>query len=231
VGADGRVLATDLDPRFVDEIDAPNLEVRRHDITTDEVPERAFDLVHARAVLEHLRPPARAEALRRMVAALKPGGWLLAESGDYASWTPATALPEERAAFFRRASAAVFQALPVDFFYGRHLPEEMQAHGLVEVAAEGRVPVLRGASPASRTWRLTWAAAGERITASGVLTRKELEGFVALHDDPDFAWLGPVAVAAWGRRSTAPEPGTVQEERRPAAAGDGDRPRPDGARP
>src|SRR5262245_60645354 len=44
VGATGHVLATDLDTRFLDALDAPNLEVRRHDITTDELPEGAFDL-------------------------------------------------------------------------------------------------------------------------------------------------------------------------------------------
>ena len=109
VGATGHVLATDLDTRFLDALDAPTLEVRRHDITTDALPEGAFDLIHIRAVLEHLPPPARAAALGRMVAALKPGGWLLAESGDYVSWTPATALPAERAACFVRPPRPSFR--------------------------------------------------------------------------------------------------------------------------
>ncbi|HEX2513452.1 MAG TPA: hypothetical protein VH257_02020, partial [Chloroflexota bacterium] len=116
------------------------------------------------------------------------------------SWTPAAELPAERAALFARASAAVFRALPVDLYYGRCLPEDLQAHGLVEVAAEGRVPLVRGASPASRIWRTAWVTLSERFAAPDVLTRQELEDFIALHDDPDFVWLGPVAVAAWGHR-------------------------------
>ena len=39
-----------------------------------------FDLVHARLVLVHV--PDRARALATMVAALRPGGWLLVEDAD-----------------------------------------------------------------------------------------------------------------------------------------------------
>ncbi|HZM84459.1 MAG TPA: class I SAM-dependent methyltransferase [Candidatus Limnocylindrales bacterium] len=40
----------------------------------------AFDVIHARAVLTHL--PERDEVLARLVAALRPGGWLLIEDVD-----------------------------------------------------------------------------------------------------------------------------------------------------
>src|SRR5262245_47219920 len=133
VGVAGHVLATDLDTRFLEAIDAPSLEVRRHDVTTDALPDRAFDLVHARAVLEHLPRSARERALDRMVAALKPGGWLLAESGDYISWTPLPGVPAQSAALFARASAAIFGLQLIDEFYGRRLPDDLQAHGVVEV--------------------------------------------------------------------------------------------------
>src|SRR5215469_7829387 len=62
---DGSVLATDIDTRWVDTGSLPNLEVIQHDIVTDPLPGGAFDLIHA-----------------RLVAALKPGGWLVAEDFD-----------------------------------------------------------------------------------------------------------------------------------------------------
>jgi ubiquinone/menaquinone biosynthesis C-methylase UbiE len=65
------VVATDIDPRFLDAAGRPNLEVRRHDIASDPLSEAAFDLVHARLVLVHL--PERENALLRIVRALKPG--------------------------------------------------------------------------------------------------------------------------------------------------------------
>jgi ubiquinone/menaquinone biosynthesis C-methylase UbiE len=74
VGPTGHVVATDLYPRFMAGEAAPNLDVRRHDIVTDPLEESAYDLVHARAVLEHI--PARVEALAHMVRAVRPGaGW------------------------------------------------------------------------------------------------------------------------------------------------------------
>src|SRR5262249_59261251 len=57
VGPNGRVVATDLQTKFLETIDAHNLEIRQHDITTDELEADAFDLVSARKVLEHLADP------------------------------------------------------------------------------------------------------------------------------------------------------------------------------
>ena len=71
VGPTGFVLVTDIDTRFLEAMHAPNLEVQRHDIATDPLPESAFDLVHTRLVLQHV--PGRDEALARMAAALKAG--------------------------------------------------------------------------------------------------------------------------------------------------------------
>jgi SAM-dependent methyltransferase len=80
VGPTGRVTVTDIDPVRLTEAPVANLEVLRHDIAADPLPERAFDLVHARLVLMHV--PDRDAALRRMVSALSPGGWLLIEDFD-----------------------------------------------------------------------------------------------------------------------------------------------------
>jgi ubiquinone/menaquinone biosynthesis C-methylase UbiE len=86
VGSAGSVLVTDVDPRYLEFLRAQNVEVRRHNIATDPLPERAFDLIHVRLVLMHV--PEREQALARLVAALKPGGWLVDEEYDSASLLP-----------------------------------------------------------------------------------------------------------------------------------------------
>jgi 2-polyprenyl-3-methyl-5-hydroxy-6-metoxy-1,4-benzoquinol methylase len=48
VGADGSVLATDIDTRYLESLQRPNLEARRHNIAVDPLPEGEFDLIHAR---------------------------------------------------------------------------------------------------------------------------------------------------------------------------------------
>lgn len=58
--------------RFLEALEEPNFEVWRHDVVADELPEAEFDLVHARFLLEHL--PGREGALKKMAAALRPGG-------------------------------------------------------------------------------------------------------------------------------------------------------------
>src|SRR5262245_34426627 len=106
VGPKGKVVATDLQTKFLEAIDAPNLEVRKHDITREELEPDAFDLVSARKVLEHLPDPSA--ALRRMVAALRPGGWLLVEDSDLASFLRVS-FPQR--ARFERAYAIFLEAL------------------------------------------------------------------------------------------------------------------------
>jgi 2-polyprenyl-3-methyl-5-hydroxy-6-metoxy-1,4-benzoquinol methylase len=128
VGSTGRVIATDIDTRFLDALTGPNLEVRRHNIAVDNLPEASFDLVHTRLVLMHL--PARAQILTRLVAALKPGGWLFLEEHDIFPVTAAASGPyaEVWAAFIRAVASA---GCAVD--WARQLPQTLARCGLQAV--------------------------------------------------------------------------------------------------
>ena len=75
-----RVVASDLDPRWLAGRVGSGVEVVRQDVARDDPPGDAFDLVHARLVLSHV--VEREEALRRMVSALRPEGWVLVEDYD-----------------------------------------------------------------------------------------------------------------------------------------------------
>ncbi|MUM28957.1 class I SAM-dependent methyltransferase [Mycobacterium sp. CBMA295] len=98
VGPTGRVVAADLDPRFLDGLPALGIEVRRCDITRDEIEPDAYDLVHCRTMVLHMvDPPA---VLSRMAAAVRPGGWLLS-----ARTTRVPGCVEGDGAALRRAAA------------------------------------------------------------------------------------------------------------------------------
>lgn len=201
VGPDGGALATDLDTRFLDALDTPNVEVRRHDIVTDPLPEASFDLAHARFVVEHL--PDRMAALRPMAAALKPGGWLLIESTDHCSWLPDPSAPAADAALFSAFTAAflqLFRLSGVDVNAGRALYGELRALGLEEIGAEGRVFMARGGSPEAEVWRLTAEQVSERLVAAGLLSADEMARTLALMATPDFAWMEGLVMAGWGRK-------------------------------
>jgi trans-aconitate methyltransferase len=79
-----------------------------------------FDLVHARLVLVHV--PDRARALATMVAALRPGGWLLVEDAD-TGLQPLVCLEEvglaqQHANRLRRAFRELMTHRSADLCYG-----------------------------------------------------------------------------------------------------------------
>jgi len=201
VGPTGNVIATDLDTRFLTALDEPNLDIRQHDITRDLLPEHAFDLIHARFVLEHLAD--RAAALHSIVAALAPGGWLLVEETDSASWLPAPEASAEAAALFvhwTHAFVTLCQSTGVDPYAGRRGAGELRALGLSEIDAEGRVYIVRGGTPQAEVWRLTAEQVRPRIVAEGYLSEAEIAQVVALLADPSFAWMEGLVMATWGRK-------------------------------
>ena len=81
VGPTGRVVATDVNIQLLERIKLSNFEAIKHDITVDSPPENGFDFVHSRWLLHHLPRPD--VAIRRMIEALRPGGWLLLEEVDF----------------------------------------------------------------------------------------------------------------------------------------------------
>ena len=76
VSPGGTVVAIDLDIRFIE--NESGVEARKGNILEAELEGDTYDLVHCRALLHHLRGKEVA-ALRRMAAALRPGGVLVAE--------------------------------------------------------------------------------------------------------------------------------------------------------
>ena len=119
VGGSGHVVATDLEPRLLEAINASNLEVWRHDILREPLPEAAFDLVHARAVLGFLPYPA--ETIGKMAAALKPGGWLLVEASDSVSAIPDPSMTPAAIALSTKGRDAIVKHCGWDGEYGRRL--------------------------------------------------------------------------------------------------------------
>jgi len=196
VGPAGAVTATDLDTRYLAALAETNLEVRRHDIVADALESDAFDLVHARLVLEHV--PERDLALQKLIAALKPGGRLLIESVDYISGVPVSVLGAREHERSQTVRLTEFGKAGLDAGYGRRLPAVLHAAGLQGVGNEGRVWVMEGGSPGARWFKLSMEQVRERLTGEGKLSAGEIDRMLELFDDPDWAALSPIVMAAWG---------------------------------
>ena len=203
VGSTGRVVATDLDPRFLDGHGRANLEVRKHDIATDPLEEAAFDVVHARLVLEWV--PDWQRALERMISALRPGGWLVVENGDWGGvMTPAMAHytdPPEHAALYERiirASQDCLRAAQFDANFGARLVRGLIDAGLVNIAGEAHTPLVAGGTEKWVPGMVEFMA--DRLVATGLVTVSDIESFLALTADPSFRYAASVLATVWGQR-------------------------------
>lgn len=204
-GPTGHVLVTDIDPRFLSVLttpDHPTIEIQRHDIGTDPMPARSFDLIHARLVLIHV--PAREQALQQMVTALKPGGWLVIDDFDVTLLnrtyltTDATA-----AALYQKMKAAQDRLMAVhgvDLAWGRSLYQRLRAQGLLDVGMEGYLVVREGRSPGARLECANFEQIREEAVSAGLITNEEVEQVLTLLADPEFAISASVMFTAWGRR-------------------------------
>ena len=198
----GSVLATDLDTTVLRELEHPDLEVRIHDVLTDELPEREFDLVHARLLLAWLADPER--GLQRMLAALKPGGCMLVEEMDFHTIAPDAGLDPATGALFTRVvdahNAVLAEQHSFDPFCGRGVDRALSTAGLSQVGSEGRLSIWRGGEPGGRVWRLTLIQLREQLIEQGPVTAAEIDTAIELCDDPRLAFMSQATIGAWGYR-------------------------------
>jgi SAM-dependent methyltransferase len=195
VGPSGTVVATDIDLQFVGE-PPPNVELLQHDITTDELSTDSFDLAHARGVLQHL--DRRDEALARMVAATRPGGWVVVEDADFVTFEgPDT--PEPFATVARAMNEAYAAISGHDRYLGRRMLGLLQGAGLDDVECHGRVFTMRGGQSSAEWYVRGIERAGPSLAAAGLVDEEMLASALAQARDPAFSALSPIAFAAWGR--------------------------------
>lgn len=200
VGPTGRVVATDIDISWTAAADDGVIEVLRHDVAADPAPPGGFDLVHARLVLVHVTD--RAEALRRMVGALRPGGLLLLEDADpglQPLLCPDESGPEQRLANrLRSGFRELMAARGADLAYGRTLPRLLREAGLEDVRADGYFPIT---SPACAVLEAaTVRQIRGRLVAAGLATDEEIDRHLANVATGLLDLATAPMVSAWGRR-------------------------------
>jgi SAM-dependent methyltransferase len=200
VGPSGRVLATDIDCRWLASADLDGVEVMRHDIAREPLPESAFDLVHARLVLVHI--PERAAALSRLVAALKPGGWLVIEDFDIRAGLFSAELRNEDEALANAVTRAFFRLLEArgaDLTHGGQLIRRLREAGLSGVAADGHVVIAQGGSASGALMLSNVEQLVDQLPTAGV-TPDQVSRYCSLLKDPDYTFMQPIMVSARGRR-------------------------------
>ena len=200
VGESGHVVATDLETKFLAAIEAANLEVRTHNIVSDPLEESCYDLIHARALLEHL--PERDAVFSRLVSALNPGGWLTIDCGDFSSVRQVDGR-EEDAEFFKAAFEAVTgtsRAFGADLSYGGRIGKVFRSGGLEQVVVEGFVTEWGQGHPIGSLYDLTFQRLKEPALESGAIDSGDFDRLLSLMRSPDFRALSHLFYSARGQR-------------------------------
>lgn len=199
VGLSGHVVAADIDTRLLADIDLPHVEVRTIDVRTDDLPVAAFDLVHARMVIEHLADHKQL-VLKRLATTLKPGGWLFIEDVDWfstsLSWPPSDAFQQT----LNLLTGFMTAAAGYDSAYGRTLLTELRALGLTETSCGFRGGML-WADPAAgiAPYDLMVEQLMPKLISAGRATQEDADRFKAITHDGVTVLPSPIMFAAVGR--------------------------------
>jgi SAM-dependent methyltransferase len=193
------VVATDLETGFLEKLSETNLEVRRHDVTSDPLEQSAFDLVHARKVLEHVPNPEH--ALARMFEATKLGGWLCVEDADLLSLKHASTGNQQ---IFTRGYAAFLGCMEANGYHaqlGLHLGDLLRHVGLQNVQVRGWVGEWTGSGRNPSVYLRTFDKIREQVVERGELSADEADRFLAEIRSPEFRAITAVHFVAWGQRA------------------------------
>lgn len=194
----GRVVATDVEVTRLRYLEDHGVEVWRHDISTSDLPEREFDLIHARMLVQHLAD--KPAAIRRMIRALRPGGVLLLEDTDslplFRSATSEDFLQDIRAAGYGLMRRAGHEPRGGHFDLAIMLGTSLRA-----VSAQGRAVMVQGGSPQARHYMLWLEYMRQKIVAAGLLDDARIDAAMAEMADPANRWLSQVMISVFGTRS------------------------------
>ncbi len=202
VGPSGRVVATDLDVRWLEQdLRSSRIEVRRHDLVEDDPPDGEFDVVHERLVLVHVRE--REQGVERMVSALRPGGWLLAEDFDATAGDGGYIDAASDVAELGAMIAAGIRRLLVDRgaepSLGARLPALLERAGLVRGGSVVTQPTGRPQA-VCELHRANIDQVADQLVDRGLVSRADLDRYVARLADGSLRPSAPTLVSAWAQR-------------------------------
>ncbi len=161
-----------------------------------------YDLVYSRFLLQHLSEPAN--LLRRMWAAVRSGGVVIAEDADFDGWCCHP--PNEGFDFFVRAYAEVIRRRGGDHATGRKLHHYFLEAGI----PPPQLALVQSAVVSGESKEMAWLtldATSEAILSEGLATSDELAAALAslrqFTDDETTLIARPRVFQLWSAREPA----------------------------
>ncbi|MBM80787.1 MAG: SAM-dependent methyltransferase [Planctomycetaceae bacterium] len=200
VGANGRVVAVDMNTRFLGWLDAENLTVLEGKIGEVSLDSNYFDLIHGRYVLIHNAD--NEELLKRLYGLLKPGGWLVLEEPDFsvAKFDQGTAQQEAAFNAVCKAIEAAFQQTDMDYAFGSRLEELFKKLGFCDISSETEKTVDRGDTEMSAMMRRSTVQLRDKYISTGHVESEDIDNYVKLTLDPQSSACYYATVRCVGRK-------------------------------
>jgi SAM-dependent methyltransferase len=198
VGPEGRVVAVEINPRFLDVRNRPNIEVLKGDLGEMELGRGRFDLIHGRYVLLHL--PGYPPVLKQLLQALRPGGWLVLEEPDFSAARPVHGPEAMRrsVAKVNRAIARMYQTHGIDHAMGLKLPGALKDLGVENLHVENDAPIAPGGSGVARMMRMSADQLEDKYLATGEATLEDIVAYRDFAENPETraVYYSTIAVVA-----------------------------------
>jgi plasmid stabilization system protein ParE len=153
---------------------------------------REFDLLHVRNLLVHVDAP---RALANVVAALRPGGRLLVEEGDFGTAHlvyPAVDALER----YWNALATAIEGAGGDPYIGRKLPHLVRHAGLTDIEATAAIPIQL----TEDAYVGTIEQVAPVLVGAGLISADDVATIAALPRGEDSFLFGLIGMAVWGRK-------------------------------
>jgi ubiquinone/menaquinone biosynthesis C-methylase UbiE len=185
VGESGKVVAVDLEPRFIDKINLPNVEVLKADIQNLALEDNSFDLIHARYLLIHILDFRL--ALTRMLQLLKPNGWLVLEEPDFSA---ARAIAGQEIESVNRVNQSIWQMFEnrgLDYAFGIKLPAILQEFDIQPISVENEAHLANGGSGVANMMKMSALQLAEKYIFTGKSTHDDIEKYCLFAEDQS-AW-------------------------------------------
>ena len=197
VSPSGRVVATEL-PEGMNEVlrsgcESFGVELLCHDLEGNRLNDR-FDLIHSRFVFEHIQ--GRDEALKPLLANLKPNGWIVIED----AWFPDQ--PCEGTDLYRRALKAfriVIEQSGSDFGWASDLHHILQDLGLYKVSSTSRTDTYNGGSIQAEFWAANFFNHWDAMASLGLVSSNEIAELIQDLQIQNKWFTAPTVIGASGQ--------------------------------
>lgn len=205
VGPDGRVTAVDINPRFLDVRDSPNIDILKADIREVNFERNRFDLIHGRYVLLHI--PDYQSVLERLLETLKPGGRLVLEEPDFSAARPVHG-PKSLCHSVEKINRAIhqmYQKLGIDHAMGLKMPAALQSLGIENLRVDNDAPLARGGSGIARMMGMSAEQLRDKYIATDEVTVEDVAAYCEFAENPD-TWAfyySTIAVTAQSPKKAA----------------------------